>query len=277
MIIKLPNADFSANNIGTVDLRTAISANTQAVLDVYGKTWTLQQQFAIEDFLTTFSNASWNNKVEKLVLPIFDAAKTITNALQPNAFYDIVSQTIVPAFYGPGYSEDKLINANGISDPNPTAVGSNNYMGINLGTPTSWNDVHIGAYWHKTNAVANEDVMAALDFADAGLRSSLGIIGNSNKITYNFDPNSYATRGLRIISYDGTNKTGLAANLPFASTVGSGNVDSSGDFNAVLFSRFASINDVTVGLFSFGTAMTQAEIVEYNSAINLLMDALWSE
>lgn len=275
MILKLTGATFT-ENIGTVDLRTAPNASTQAILDYYGKTWTLQQQLAIEDFLTAFNAASWSSKFTKLIMPIFDTSKTITNGLQPKAFYDLISETIATVGYGGVYSGDKVINANGLADPAPTNIGANNNLTVNLGTPVNWNNVTIGAYWYKVGTDTNENIIAPNNFINASLRSDRATIGNSTKIDYTFDPNSISTRGLRIISYDGTNRNGLAASLPLASSTGTGTVDSSGDFVADLLSRYVAIDDVTISMLCFGTYMTQTEIGEFNTMINTLMDTLWS-
>jgi hypothetical protein len=276
MIIKLPNADFSANNIGTVDLRTEISASTQAILDVYGKTWTLPQQFAIDDFLLGFNAASWKTKVKVLTIPIFGQPQSIAMNDVPVAFYDLISQTVRTPVYGSAFTGTMAIESNGFTDPVARTTNANNWFAFEFFEPTSWNDVHFGAYWNKTGTETNESIVASVNLIDATLKSDRAQIGSANKISFNFDPNSISTKGLRIISYDGTNKTGLAANLPFASATGSGSVDSSGFWSPNLLTRYDSITDVEIALITAGDSMTQPEIVEYNTLINTLMDALWT-
>lgn len=276
MIIKLPNADFSANNIGTVDLRTQITASTQALLDVYGKTWTLPQQFAIEDFLVGFNASPWKTKVQTLTIPIFGQPQSIALNDVPVAFYDLISQTVRTPVYGSAFTGTMAIESNGFTDPSPRTINANNWLAYELFTPVSWDDVHVGAYWHKTGTETNQIIVGSVNLVDASLRSDRASIGYTNAITFNFDPNSITTRGLRIVSYDGTNKTGLAAKLPFASTSGTGNVDSSGLWSPNLLSRYDNINDVKISLITGGASMTQTEIVEYDGLIDTLMDALWT-
>lgn len=276
MIIKLPTADFSVNNIGSVELRTAVSPTTQAVLDYYGKTWTLQQQFAIEDFLLKKEAWSFKTKIKRLVLPILSQIEpSIAKFAQPKAFYDLISQAIVATTYGGSYTTSRQIVANGLIDTRLTTNVANDTLTVNFGTPTSWQNVHYGLYFHKTR---NESLKIISSDGGTGFQVESGksLLGFPNTITANFDPNSYTTKGLRLMSYDGTNITGLAANLPFASISGSGTISKTGDFAPYLLNRYNVTDDVTLSLMSFGDALTQPETVIYNNDIDILMNALWT-
>jgi hypothetical protein len=278
MIIKLPNADFSANNIGTVDLRTEVSASTQALLDYYGKTWTLPQQFAIEDFLVKLNGYAFKSKIKKLVLPILAPIQaSIAKNSSPKALYDIINEVIVPVTYGGAYTTSREITVNGLYDNRLTTNNANDVIFINLGTPTSWSSTHFGIYYHKTR---NEQNTIILSDAGSGYTffSDDAYIGSPNKATAVFDPNSYATRGLRLVSFDGTSVTGVSANLPFASTNVNAPVGlpSGTDFVPYLLNRYTLTDDVTLSLITFGDALTQAESDEYNQDISTLMDAIWT-
>ena len=276
MIIKLPTADFSANNIGTVDLRTAVSPTTQAVLDYYGKTWTFAQQLAIEDFLLKKEAWTFKTKIKKLVLPILGQAQTITGGLtNVKGFYDLITQAILPVTYGGAYTATRQIVANGLVDTRLTTGAALDALFMNFGTPTSWQDTHFGAYYHKTR---NENLKILISEGGSGynLESGKSTLGFGNVVTANFDPNSYATKGLRLMSYNGTTITGIAANLSFASISGSGAISKTGDFVPYLLNRYNVTDDITLSLMTFGNALTQPESVIYNNDINVLMDALWT-
>lgn len=281
MIIKLPNADFSANNIGTVDLRTEVNASTQTILDYYGKTWTLQQQFAIEDFLTAKSNWTFASKIKKLVIPILSQNQDLPRGTaEIKGFYDLISESILTFEFGAAISTtvaNRFIGDNGFFDTE-TATGANNFFKVNFGTPTAYDDLHFGMYYHNTENSSNVDLASTI--VGSGFAATTGQMqfgSATNRITAVLDPNSYTTKGLRIMSYDGTDVTGLSANLPFASTSGSGlPADATGDLDLRLLSRWNLVNDTTIALFSFGDALTQSEIAIYNNAINNLMDALWA-
>lgn len=282
MNIKITNADFSANgdNIGREDLRTAPSASTQTLLDYYGKTWTLAQQLKIEDFLIKKSAWTFGSKVKKLVLPTLAPISDLPKAdTTPISFYDLITETVQTVSFGGAVSSatpSRFIGANGFYD-NGGALNANDFFAVNLGAPTSWDNIHLGMYF-KTNENDIVEIAGDMGFVNINMRTNQAYLGNSgNRITAEFDPNSYTTRGLRIVSYDGTNITGSSANLPFASVSGSGFPDgATGDMNLRLLSRYTAV-DATVGLISFGDALTQAESDIYNADINELMDALWSE
>lgn len=281
MNIKLTNADFSANgdNIGREDLRTSVNATTQTLLDYYGKTWNLAQQLKIEDFLIKKDNWTFGSKVKKLVLPILapisDLVKTDT---APISFYDLITETVQTVGFGGAVSSvnhSRFIGANGFYD-NGGALNANDFFAVELGEPTSWDNVHLGLYF-KNNENDIVEIAGDMGFIDIIMRTSEANLGNAgNRIVANFDPNSYTTRGLRIVSYDGTNITGSSANLPFASVSGSGFPDGAeGIMHLRLLSRYTAV-DATIGLISFGEALTQAESDIYNADINELMDSLWA-
>lgn len=276
MIIRLATADFSANNIGSVDLRTDVSLTTKAILDYYGKTWTLPQKFAIEDFLLKKEAWSFKTKIKRLVLPILGQAQAITaGSTNVKGFYDLITQAILPLTYGGAFvNNGRQIGANGLIDPTLTANANNSFF-INLGTPASWQNAHYGLYYHKTR---NDTTTIISNDGGEGFAivSSRADLGSTNRIRATFDPNSISTRGLRILSYNGTNTTGLAANLPFASVTGSGAVATTGAFIPNLLNRFSVTDDLTLSLITFGDALTQSESVIYNNDIDILMSALWA-
>lgn len=276
MNIKITNADFSANgdNLGREELRTAPNSTTQAVLDYYSKTWTLAQELAIEDFLTKKSAWTFASKIERLILPILASNTTILkDTVAVKGFYDLQTETIPTLAYGASYTDDRFIGANGFYDSTSVLSSANAFL-INLLTPTSWNDVGLSIYFQKTINVS-ETIAVDIGITNISIAPEKGRVGNAPRVTANFDPNSFTNRGLRSISWDGTNMTGLSADLPFASVVGD-SVDSAGDMNLVLLSRTNAINDVTISLISRHRALTQDETVIFNADVNELMDALWT-
>lgn len=280
MIIKLPNADFSANNIGQIDLRTEVSASTQNFLDIYGKTWTLDQKFAIEDFLTGFNSATWKTKVDTLVIPTLAPATVISrNDQNLKGFYDIITESYLTASYGGAYTTRRFV-ANGFTDDGGTGAATD-LFGITMPEPTSYDSIHFGTYWAKSN----DDEVTDLICTDGGAIFEnedffkANTSGTNLQTNYDTTGNVHHGRGLKITSYDNTGGSpviaGLSNNLNFSSSEGSGTVN---NYNPSmnLLSRYSDQSEITLGLITRGSALTEAEIVEYNTLINELMDALWT-
>lgn len=278
MIIKLGGANFSENNIGFVDLRTAPSAETQAILNVYGKTWTLAQKLLIEDFLTDLAAKSFYSKIQRLMLPILAKPATInTNYAAQPAFYDIVSKTNLALTFGGLYEGNSVINANGFSQPNYTNMTANNYIAVvqNLSSSYNKDDIHYGVYAHKLSSTGSGQTIITLGGVGLNLDSKLALkLGYSSGILQaNIDLNTYYNRGLKIMSWNGSQINGMANDLPFSSV--SGAATNASYENIVLLNRGTDNKNTTIGLITYGKALTQNEVVEYNSLIKILMDALW--
>lgn len=281
MIIKLPTADFSANNIGSVDLRTEVSPTTQALLDLYGKTWTLPQQFAIEDFLVGVQAASYYSKISKLLLPILAPTATINLTLTNTnniAFYDIKNASYVPIRANGGGSTYHKIGANGLfADTN----ANGNLYGLQLKTILTGFDktnVHSGIYYDSNNLtsqiagnlnnISNNTDVIQLGFSTGGASAT-------------YDTNTRLPRGLKIASFTPTSTTGLSNALPLASATV--NANSNADFTSTdynLLSKAGTSELIKLGtnisLVTLGQALTQPETVAYNQLIDNLMNSLWT-
>lgn len=281
MIIKLPTADFSANNIGSVDLRTSVSPTTQALLDLYGKTWTLPQQFAIEDFLVGVQSASYYSKISKLLLPILAPTATINLTLTNTnniAFYDIKNASYVPIRTAGTSNDYHRIGANGLF-ANTNANG--NVFGLQLKTILSGLDktnVHSGIYYSATDLVG---VVAGNNLNLNATQSTLTLGFSTGTATATYDTNTRLPRGLKIASFTPTATTGLSNSLPLASVTV--NASSNADFTSTDY-NLLSKNGTTeliklgtnIGLVTLGQALTQPETVAYNQLIDNLMNSLWT-
>ena len=79
MIIRLSQADFSANNIGKYEFPKELSQFTQDAIAASGKVMTDEQKYALEDFFTNIgaidNNGIWA-KLDKVYIPIIGADVT---------------------------------------------------------------------------------------------------------------------------------------------------------------------------------------------------------
>lgn len=70
MILRLKGADFSANNIGKIDIIREITSDTKNLLSNFSKTFTDEQMFAVQDFISGLKdNGIWSS-IGKLYIPV---------------------------------------------------------------------------------------------------------------------------------------------------------------------------------------------------------------
>jgi hypothetical protein len=282
MIIKLPNADFSANNIGQIDLRTEVLPSTQAVLDIYGKTWTLQEQFLIEDFLVAKNQLSFSAKIKELVLPILanPKASIADDAQNEPAFYGLISESFLPLTYNVQYDGSFYVDANGLRrHPNSGAL-NNLSMSFNSGVTLPLDNITVGAYWNKANTDPDIVIEAVSKIYIQKTEIQLGLL-TGQKVECKFDQNIYYTKGSRVISYNGTTANGLGVNLPLASLNkddGDGLPTISAPLEFTPLGR--TTNDTpntTLSGFFIGEYLTQAELTEFNTLFTNLIEGLYTD
>lgn len=87
MIIKLNGADFSANNIGVIQLQRIVSEETKALLANYSREFSKDQQMAVQDFIIGLKDDNiWNN-IDNLYVP------ALASGIE-EAFYNIKTGAI---------------------------------------------------------------------------------------------------------------------------------------------------------------------------------------
>ena len=287
MYIILPNADFSLSNLGKIELKTDVSNDTKALLDIYGKsTWNLTQKLAIDDFLVALKASTIWGKIDRLVMPILAPLNAKIRKLDGNpiAFFDIKNNIQLEAAFGGAYSasytEEACIVNNGFKFFAYTPYGASNSIGFKQALSSVWNfsNSHVGAYYQRTvttDALIIHDIGSSAQLA---IRESDIRIGNPNPVTGTYDSNTKFNRGLKIISALPNSVTGLNNGLPFASSVP--RATPAGTYNdiLILLNRYSSNTnfDTVLSLITIGKALTQEETVMYNTLISTLMDKLWT-
>ena len=73
MIFILKNADFSANNLGKIDLPLDLTDRKEAMLAQYSKNITFNQKMAFGSFINTLDNSGLMPKIKVLCMPILAA------------------------------------------------------------------------------------------------------------------------------------------------------------------------------------------------------------
>lgn len=83
MIIVLKGADFSANNIGKIEVPRELDVRTKELLSRYSATLDTNKQYAVDDFVTGLYNNGLADKITCLLLPCLSSSleEAMVNAL----------------------------------------------------------------------------------------------------------------------------------------------------------------------------------------------------
>lgn len=74
MIIVLKGADFSANNIGKIEVSRELDVKTNQLLSRYSKVLDTSKQYAVDDFVTGLYNNGLADKITCLLLPCLSSS-----------------------------------------------------------------------------------------------------------------------------------------------------------------------------------------------------------
>lgn len=70
MILRLNGADFSANNIGKIDIIREITSDTKKLLSNFSREFTEEQMFAVQDFISGLKNNGIWSSIGNLYIPV---------------------------------------------------------------------------------------------------------------------------------------------------------------------------------------------------------------
>lgn len=70
MILRLSGADFSANNIGKIDIIREITSDTRKLLSKFSREFTDEQMFAVQDFINGLKNNGIWSSIGNLYIPV---------------------------------------------------------------------------------------------------------------------------------------------------------------------------------------------------------------
>lgn len=126
MIIRLSGADFSANNIGTIQLLKEVTQETRDLLANYSRTFTKSQMLAVQDFIDGLKSEGIWSHIENLYIPalagdlsetLFDVKGGVVDANPSADYYLIESNGLRTKFYSSNTviptNSRAIINVNG--------------------------------------------------------------------------------------------------------------------------------------------------------------------
>lgn len=286
MIFVAKNVDASANNLGTISIKSVndISDETLDLLSMYDKEWSDDAKIAIDDFFIGFNAASWKNKVTTLCVPIF--VKTTDGVFLHNndglkeslIFYDLISKTILESnnpLVNASYGAGAKITNNGVMLSYDNSEGKN--IAANAGITFTANSrklkkQHFGAYVFYTDGFG----IGRADSTLLYLASNYTYLLYQRISTEEKTPSSN-TKGLFLFNYDGYTEQGKSYMID--RLVNNNFIDASliedTDTTQGEFVYYGSKADIMcTGLFTAGDYLTDAELNEYATLINKLMSVL---
>lgn len=270
MILRLSGADFSANNIGKIDIIREITSDTRELLSKFSREFTEEQMFAVQDFI---------------------------NGLKNNGIWSSIGNLYIPVMCG----SPSECGYNLKTGKNDVTFGSD-YVWSNKGLkllPTSTNYWHTAAKVKINGSQQNLHLGAYNTESLAGITQTEAIYGCSltddNKTTIQLGIT--ANKGLSLKTDDNTNvRVGLLTDADFGakslkmvvqSTLGNFGVIGAftGEYGTPI-STDHTYTDVPVnvfniatvwretknyGLFTLGTALTKEQASTYSSLCDTLM------
>lgn len=283
-IIVLQGADFSANNIGKIDIFQGFSATTKAVFSRIGivEDETNQMQLAVNSFINSLVAAGiWGNgKITALCLPFL--ANLTTNPTLAKAVKNVIVDN--DDFFASSYTSLSL-TGNGLQPISGSPIAGIPYYSANRGT---WQNFHYANYY--LSPITNMPV-SGVDVYSADFRPNLVCINETNNAFFMtgsnrayMDGNYQYQPAMRIVCYksDLNNGRGVAycngqKVLSINSDVNSdlGNIASIGfgGYEAVYGNERNYLN-VPSAIISVGGYLSDSEAEVYTNAANALVEAI---
>lgn len=289
MIILLKNADFSANNIGKVEVKRILNPFTIAAIAASGnQSITNEQKSALDTFfekIGAFGNKSeiWG-KLDKVYIPFlcselsFACLNYKTNIIDrslSSTRYALRNRGVTGAIESPATSTESKLNEDiAIDTKNLSVLAILMEQDVSLAR-----DSRLVAY--KGNSGSNRWQVALSKSSDGrGIVSFTGInpSGNLNYSVGNSFPISYKLIGINIRAvndivycqesslYHSTNASSLLE------SVGEDTPAKSLSIFADSSSRAISSNAPSIGMMLLGKGLTDAELLELKSASESLVE-----
>lgn len=276
MIVVLKDADFSANNIGTIEIPYELSQSTKDLLTHLTK-YDEEDREAIrlDMFLKALNSASWKSKIKFLCLPAF--ASTISEC-----FYNIIDGEN----YAPEVVDIYEVRNYGYGiNPNVDLTDKNTNDRYTLGlipekVGVSGADFDLSAGVYDATGISTSAIFGFLStpfvLMDLG-KVRIGI--NDATIETTSDANNLGSKGLRSMSYKGNDLlidycglagTGTTRGSSFTPTTHKF-PSSTGRVQFCGYSINPNMNTGTVSLMFVGNYLTQSELEDLREKVNNLM------
>ncbi len=270
MILRLNGADFSANNIGKIDIIREITNDTRELLSNFSREFTDEQMFAVQDFISGLKNSGIWSAVGNLYIPV------ICGSLSECGYNLKTGQNDVT------FGSDYVWSSTGLK----LAPTSTKYWltSAKIKVNGSQQNLHLGAY--------NTDSLAGITQTEAIFGCSLT---DDNKTTLQLGitaDKAFALKtdnniGVKVGSLTSADFGSQSLKMVIQSTLGNFGVIGAftGEYNTPI-STDHTYTDVPVnvfnianvwretknyGLFTLGTALTKEQASTYSNLCDALM------
>lgn len=270
MILRLNGADFSANNIGKIDIIREITSDTRKLLSNFSREFTDEQMFAVQDFISGLKNSGIWSAVGNLYVPVMCGSLSECGYNLKTDKNDVT------------FGSDYVWSSKGLK----LAPTSTNYWSTSakIKINGSQQNLHSGAY--NTDSLAGitqtEAIFGCSLTDDNKTTIQLGITANKA-----FSLKTDNGTGVSVGALTGADFGAKSLKMVIQSTLGNFAVvgNFTGEYNTPI-STDHTYTDVPVnvfniasvwretknyGLFTLGTAMTREQASTYSSLCDALM------
>lgn len=265
MIIKLNGADFSKNNIGKIEFKKELSAETLALLGNYTKVLSDTQKYAFQDFIVGLKqNNIWAN-IGNLYLPIL--AGTLSESM-----YNVKTNKNDVMLNSLAYSlDEKGIKSIGTSTSNVAKINYNgsqlNFHGLLYNT-TPYDTLTTSEILYA-NAVSTQNIQCVITTSfgmDIKTNNNIAVIVNTGTLR-----KECGFKGV-IQGTAGNIGVGFVEDTLSLNPISTDNTYT--DFPIGILSNPAIVaraSASTYGIISFGNALTLQQLTIYKSLADKFM------
>lgn len=269
MIIRLSGADFSANNIGTIQLIKEVTQETRGLLANYSRKFTKTQKLAVQDFIDGLKSEGIWSHIENLYIPalagdlsetLFDVKGGVVDATPSAEAYDIDTH---------GLHRVNGASTSAVAKTKVNGSFCNFHMAMFLSRfdvdseQTRFNTLYDGGDINFRPSIWNGLSLTQTDIENTNMGNSLPNSGDA-KGFYGF---GYGTDS-NFTVYNGVNKGKSKTTFSTDTTISNVNMYIGTDINGASRSVFSQ------ALISTGSNMGADMMITYSNLVSTLMASL---
>ena len=268
MIIRLSGADFSANNIGKIDIKE-LTDETKTILMNFTRSITTQQKYALQDFISGMKDKGLYELVDNLYLPVLMGS---------------VGEALINV---------KTLSVDGNADNGGYVISGNNGLKKQTGDIATVNisenniNYHIFAYntepydFEQLNGTqryfyadkALDGVRRMVDFNITGIGGTTARFGTKIDGNMTISNSAYLASAQKLQGFVFNNGVPVivGASIYKCNVTIPSNYDYSNLALQILAMYTSDVSQVGFGLLSIGKGLSNEQIVEYQNLVDIFM------
>lgn len=265
MILILKGADFSANNIGQIEISRKFQEETIAILSKYTKILTQEQNYAIDTFVVSLKSLGIYSKLYSIVLPILanDKTEALKNALSGNVAF---GGNLNGISFG-GNALGVIQDANKATLLSPGIFGNNMTIAVYVATKDHTDKSIARPLIGRSNS-GSGNFYQLRNVGDNAENVASQSNGGTNLFT------STANAKSIVLSDNGTTSTLACDGASRLYTLTQQNSENTTAFNFGVYTELTYTGRYTkdtMSLIALGTALSNEECISFSNAISNLM------